>query len=84
MEITWFPGIARVLQTSKENTTICAFVVGKFLAPVKSTICYGKYIYLFKQNSLTYFNFLRSEKHGQPNKLKYGKLKTVKCMHTSF
>lgn len=50
VEITSFSGIARVLQTSKENITICVFVVGKFLTPVKSTICYGKCIYLFKQN----------------------------------
>ena len=34
----------------KGIVTICVFVVEEFLAPVKSTICYGKYIYLFKQN----------------------------------
>ena len=36
----------------KGIVTICVFAgsVEEFLAPVKSTICYGKYIYLFKQN----------------------------------
>ena len=43
-----------VSSTVKEINTICVFVVGEILAPVKSATCYGKHIhFLVQTNSLT-------------------------------